>query len=85
MVAPRKVYDSVLTGRSDANFRFSDLRRLVLALGFAERIKGDHYIFTCENVLEIINLQPGPDGKAKSYQVKQVRQLITTYGLKVNR
>jgi hypothetical protein len=31
-------------------------------------------------VVEIINLQPR-DGKAKAYQVKQVRGLITSYGL----
>ena len=46
---------------------------MLLALGFGERIKGGHHIFHKELVPEIINLQPLRDGKAKPYQVKQVR------------
>ncbi|KFD40591.1 toxin HicA, partial [Peptococcaceae bacterium SCADC1_2_3] len=46
-----------------------------------ERIKGDHHIFTKEDIIEIINLQPLKDGKAKAYQVKQVRNLILKYKL----
>lgn len=30
---------------------------------------------------EILNLQPRPDGTAKPYQVKQVRQVIARYHL----
>ena len=41
---------------------------------------GSHHIFTRERVEEIVNLQP-KGGKAKPYQVKQVRQLITRYKL----
>jgi len=44
-------------GRSDANIRFRDLVGLLKALGFDERIKGDHHIFTRDGVAEIINLQ----------------------------
>ena len=50
-------------------------------MGFAERIKGDYHIFTRENVIEIINLQPLRDGKAKPYQVKQVRNIFVKYKL----
>lgn len=32
-------------------------------------------------IIEIMNLQPLPDGKAKSYQVKQVRSIILKYKL----
>nr|WP_319422022.1 hypothetical protein [Pleurocapsa sp. FMAR1] len=49
-------------------------------LGFAERIKGDHYIFTENNIEEIINIQP-KNSKAKSYQIKQIRNLIIKYRL----
>jgi hypothetical protein len=49
-------------------------------LGFDERIRGDHHIFTREGVAEILNLQPR-QGKAKAYQVKQVRGVLTSYGL----
>jgi hypothetical protein len=49
-------------------------------LGFAERIRGGHYIFTREGVEEILNLQP-KGAQAKAYQVKQVRGVIVKYRL----
>lgn len=76
-----KSLDAVLSGRRDQNFRFDDLRRIVQALGFDERVKGDHFIYTRTGVEEIINIQPRRDGTAKAYQVKQVRGIITRYHL----
>lgn len=70
----------VLRGSSDANIRFGDLRGLLLRLGFAERIKGSHHIFTYEGVAEILNLQP-KNSFAKPYQVKQVRKVLVQYKL----
>jgi hypothetical protein len=70
----------VLRGSSDANIRFSDLRTLVLRLGFKERIKGSHHIFTREGVDEILNLQ-SRQSMAKPYQVKQVRKVLVEYKL----
>jgi len=75
------ILQKVLTGLSDKNIRFSDIRALIGDLGFAERIKGDHHIFSKEGVTEIINIQPLRDGKAKAYQVKQIRNLILKYKL----
>jgi len=75
------ILEKVLTGLSDKNIRFSELRNLVLSLGFDERIKGNHHIFTKAGVAEIINLQPLRDGMAKAYQVKQVRSIILKYKL----
>lgn len=49
-------------------------------LGFAERIRVDHHIFTKDAIAELLNLQPN-GGKAKPYQVKQVRQVIVKYKL----
>lgn len=76
--------DSVLTrvlrGSSDANIRFSDLRALLMALGFDERIKGSHHIFTRAGIAEILNLQPR-GSMAKPYQVKQVRGVLVQYKL----
>jgi hypothetical protein len=46
MTSPRKTLDKILRGDSDANIRFSDLRTLLVSLGFEERIKGSHHIFT---------------------------------------
>jgi hypothetical protein len=75
------ILEKVLTGLSDKDIRFSELRNLVLSLGFDERIKGDHHIFTKAGVVEVVNLQPLKDGSAKAYQVKQVRSIILKYKL----
>ena len=70
----------VLQGKSDANINFADLRRLLIWLGFEERIRGSHHIFRKQGVRELINMQQ--DGnKAKVYQVRQVRRVILRYGL----
>lgn len=49
-------------------------------MGFEERIRGSHHIFTKEGVEEILNIQP-KGGKAKVYQVKQIREVILKYKL----
>ena len=76
----RQTLFRVIRGTSDANIGFNDLRVLLGVLGFEERIKGSHHIFTRKDVEEIVNVQPR-GGKAKPYQVRQVRQLITKYKL----
>ena len=79
----RSVFRAVLRGRADANIRFAELVRLLRRLGFDERIRGGHHLFTRDGLEEIINLQPR-GGMAKPYQVKQVRELITRYQLGVD-
>jgi hypothetical protein len=70
----------VLSGSADANISFDGLRGLLLRLGFDERIRGRHHIFTKTGVEEILNLQPkGRD--AKAYQVKQTRGVLVKYRL----
>ncbi|MBN2648667.1 MAG: hypothetical protein JXR50_02890 [Prolixibacteraceae bacterium] len=51
-------------------------------LGFTLRIRGSHHILFKDGIDEILNLQPNNDN-AKSYQVKQVRNLILKYQLKI--
>ncbi len=75
-----KLLHRILSGRSDENIGFDELRSLIARLGFNERIKGGHYIFYRDGVSEIINIQP-KGGMAKPYQVKQVRNLILKYKL----
>lgn len=75
-----KVLERVLSGTSDKNIPFNSMCQLLVKLGFEERIRGDHHIFTKEGVEEILNLQP-KGAKAKPYQVKQVRNLILKYKL----
>ncbi len=70
----------VLHGASDANIRFSDLGLLLRDLGFQERVRGSHHIFTRDSVEEILNLQPR-GAMAKPYQVRQVRNMIVRYKL----
>ncbi len=75
-----KILEKVLRGASDANVDFQDLRQLLNGLGFQERIRGSHHIYTKGDVMEIINIQP-KGSKAKPYQIKQVRNLILKYKL----
>lgn len=78
----QKLLIKILSGTSDANVDFEELRRLLILFGFAERIKGSHHIFTKEEIEEILNIQE-IQAKAKPYQVKQVRNLILKYQLKL--
>ncbi|MGK7344664.1 MAG: type II toxin-antitoxin system HicA family toxin [Candidatus Nitrospinota bacterium M3_3B_026] len=75
-----KIYLRILTGRSDKNIQFQDLRRLLVNVGFREKVKGSHFIYTKKDVLEIINIQE-KKGMAKPYQVKQVRRILVKYKL----
>jgi hypothetical protein len=69
----------ILRGTADANISFDELRRLLRHLGFEERIRGSHHIFRKPGIEEKLNLQRD-DGKAKVYQVRQVRAVILKYG-----
>ncbi len=80
MAEHRKFYERLMGARVDADISFSDLCRLFVRLGFVERIRGDHPIFTQDGVQEILNLQP-KGGLAKPYRVKQVRSLLIKYEL----
>ena len=82
MPSPGGTLVRILSAQADANIRFTELRRLLARLGFSERIRGDHFIYTREGIVEIINLQPR-GAAAKPYQVRQVRALILKYALKL--
>jgi len=70
----------LLAGRSDASYRFQDFRGVLLHLGFRERIRGSHHVFTRRGIPEILTLQPRGH-EAKPYQVRQVRKLILRHRL----
>jgi hypothetical protein len=78
----KKTLLKILSGFSDYNIDFQELLSLLDYLEFDLRIKDDHYIFTKENIIEIINIQP-IGNKAKAYQVKQVRNILITNKLNV--
>lgn len=70
----------ILKGTTDTNISFKGLCSLLNELGFKERIKGSHHIFTKAGILEIINIQ-AKGSHAKPYQVKQIREIIVKYRL----
>jgi hypothetical protein len=80
MAGADKLLDQILRGGADANISFSGMVQLLKRLGFQERIKVDHHIFSRVGVAEILNLQPH-SGKCKPYQVKLVRNVIINYRL----
>lgn len=77
----KKIYLAVLNGKSDSNISYVDFQNLILALGFElQRQKGSHTMYYHNDIKEFLNVQK--DGaKAKSYQVKQLRQIIIKHNL----
>ena len=75
-----KLLLQILRGTSDSNIAFNDLCQLLRRLGFEERIRGSHHVFRKAGVEEKINLQRD-GGKAKPYQVRQVRAVIVKHKL----
>lgn len=47
------------------------------------RIKGRHHIFRKKGVQELINIQK-EGSKAKPYQIKQIRIILTEYNLVID-
>ena len=83
MSRAKKIVAKILEGRSDANLSFADLCHVLERAGFTRRQgKGSHVIYYLNGVEEIINVQP-KGGKAKAYQVKQVRELFLKYQLEI--
>ena len=80
MTRADKLARDILFARADANVDFADLRKLLLSLGFVERVRGSHHIFAKDGVDELLNLQR--EGKhAKPYQLRQVRMIVVRYHL----
>lgn len=75
-----KLLEQILGGRADANVGFDALRALLRHLGFEERTRSSHHVFRRVGMEELINLQRDGD-KAKVYQVRQVRAVLSKHGL----
>ncbi len=76
----KKLLRKLLSGVSDADINFNELCNLLKSFGFDIRVNGSHHIFRREGVEEKLNLQ-NTGGRAKPYQVKQVRNVILKYKL----
>ena len=76
-----KLFDKLMAGQNDANFPFEDLCMLLTKFGYtARKTKGSHIIF--QRGPSFLNLQPSTGGKAKVYQVRQVREELQKLNLK---
>jgi predicted RNA binding protein YcfA (HicA-like mRNA interferase family) len=69
----------LMTGQSDASIGFDGLCNLLTRLGYARRQSGSHNIFRKPG-FDLINLQ-NSGGKAKAYQLRQVRDQLKTQTL----
>lgn len=66
------------------NVRFSDLTRLVEALGFElRRTRGSHHVYLHPDIDELLVLQPDKNSDAKPYQTRQLLRLVERYALRV--
>ena len=70
----RKLLEKILSGSK--NIRFAEATALAEAFGFRlDRINGSHHIYVHPGIPELINLQ-NVKGKVKSYQLKQLLNII---------
>lgn len=67
-------------GRHDADFSFNQLCSLLISVGYTMRkAHGGHVTF--QQGTSFLNLQSTPGGKAKPYQIRQVRQELPKLNL----
>jgi predicted RNA binding protein YcfA (HicA-like mRNA interferase family) len=64
--------------------RFAEFTALIEAFGFEyDRQRGSHRYYVRADVREVINVQPRPDGKAKTAQVTEFLDLVERYALRL--
>ena len=84
MAAINKLYQEIMSGTQDKNIKFRDLVKLLLYLGFYQKENnGDHFLFNYAEIRELINIQPDKNdhSKAKSYQVRQIRNFLKQHNI----
>ena len=65
--------EKILDSNSDGNITFEELSQFLLSRGYSvKRVRGSHYHFRKEGE-QPFNLQVSENGKAKRYQIKQIR------------
>ena len=73
---PQKTLAALMDPAKDHTHRFADLEHCLKATGWVMRQKGSHHIFKRPGVPFLLNLQPESNGKAKAYQVRQIRKAL---------
>ncbi|MDR1788928.1 MAG: type II toxin-antitoxin system HicA family toxin [Opitutaceae bacterium] len=78
MSRKRKQLEKLLDGKADNNFPFDDLLAVLGHKGWTERGGGGSHriFFNPLHPAAMVNVQPGANGKAKSYQIRQIRELF---------
>jgi len=77
----RKLLEKILSGSK--NIRFVEATALAEAFGFRlDRINGSHHIYVHPDIPELVNLQD-VKGKVKSYQLKQLLNIIEQHNLQM--
>jgi len=81
LIMNKKVYESVMSGKSDNNIKYTDFQNLIIDLGFEfKRQKGSHEMYYHHSIREFMNIQKKAN-RAKDYQVKQLREIIIEHNL----
>ena len=81
MPDPETTKAALLDPARDYSHRFMEVVRYLESSGWKQRIKGSHHIFTSPGIPILLNLQPEKSGKAKAYQIRQVRQTLNRFKL----
>jgi predicted RNA binding protein YcfA (HicA-like mRNA interferase family) len=78
---PNETKGALLDTTRDDGHRFQDVVHFLQATGWVLRQKGSHHIFGRAGVPVLLNLQPEKDGKAKAYQIRQLRKALLQFNL----
>jgi hypothetical protein len=76
-----KTFEKVMSGRSDENISYDELCSILTKLGFDHRQQGtSHRIYQLGAAFA--NVQEGSAGKAKGYQVRQIRRHLKNLNIR---
>jgi hypothetical protein len=75
-----KLIEKVLNVNATNNVTFDELCQCAIHIGWQQKKRkgSSHIIYHHDACPDLLDLQPGMNGKAKSYQVKQLRNFIIT-------
>jgi len=77
MSKKQKLLEKLMEGNADESFSFQDFAVVIQHLGFEYvRKSGSHRVFEKAGLPPMV-VQPRKDGKAKAYQIKQLRDALT--------
>jgi|GEM_PF-352907 len=75
-----KFWDKLSAGQSDNNIDYDELETYLERLGWeTQSAKTSHRFYRHPLVPSPVNIQPGQGGKAKSYQIAQIRAALDEY------